>query len=214
MFWKYLIAAVVAYCLGNINIAIIGSNLFFKKDIRHFGSNNAGTTNAFRVFGWPFGTTVMLFDIGKGVLACYLGAFVIVGDGSNLLAIAISGLFAAIGHIYPAVFGFRGGKGVATIGGMLILLDWRMFLCMLAVFILLLITTKYMSIASLSTTITGPLSAFVLRRFVDQLPSEQVWMYVGTVFFFGLLLVFTHRENIKRLINGTENRLGKKKKDA
>ena len=211
MIWKYLLAAVVAYCLGNVNIAIIGSNLLFKRDIRNFGSNNAGTTNAFRVFGWPFGTTVMLFDIGKGVLACYLGAFVIVGDGSNLLAIAISGLFAAIGHIYPIVFGLRGGIGVATIGGMFILLDWRLFLCMLAVFIVLLITTKYMSIASLSTTISGPLSAFLLRRYVDALPWDTVWMYVATVFFFGLLLVFTHRENIKRLINGTENRLGKKK---
>ncbi len=211
MIGKYILAALVAYCLGNINIAIIGSNLFFKKDIRSYGSCNAGTTNAFRVFGWPFGTTVMLFDIGKGVLACYLGAFVIVGDGRDLLAIALSGLFAAIGHIYPAVFGFRGGKGVATIGGMLILLDWRMFLCMLSVFIILLITTKYMSIASLSTTITGPLSAFILRRYVDVLPWDQIWMYVGTVFFFGLLLVFTHRENIKRLLNGTENRLGKKK---
>ena len=214
MIWRYLLAAVVAYCIGNINIAIIGSNLIFKRDIRNFGSHNAGTTNAFRVFGWPFGTTVMLFDIGKGVLACYLGAFVIVGDGTALLALAVSGLFAAIGHIYPVVFGFRGGKGVATIGGMLILLDWRMFLCMLSVFIILLITTKYMSIASLSTTITGPLSAFILRKFVDGLPNEQVWMYVGTVFFFGLLLVFTHRENIKRLISGTENRLGQKKKDA
>ncbi len=211
MIGRYILAALVAYCLGNINIAIIGSSLIFKKDIRSYGSCNAGTTNAFRVFGWPFGTTVMLFDIGKGVLACYLGAFVIVGDGHNLLAIALAGLFAAIGHIYPVVFGFRGGKGVATIGGMLILLDWRMFLCMLSVFIVLLITTKYMSIASLSTTITGPLSAFLLRRYVDALPWDQVWMYVGTVFFFGLLLVFTHRENIKRLINGTENRLGKKK---
>ncbi len=211
MIGKYILAALVAYCLGNINIAIIGSNLIFKKDIRGYGSCNAGTTNAFRVFGWPFGTTVMLFDIGKGVLACYLGAFVIVGDGRDLLAIALSGLFAAIGHIYPAVFGFRGGKGVATIGGMFILLDWRMFLCMLTVFVILLITTKYMSIASLSTAITGPLSTFVLRRYVDALPWDQVWMYVGTVFFFGLLLVFTHRENIKRLLNGTENRLGKKK---
>ncbi len=211
MIGRYILAVLVAYCLGNINIAIIGSNLIFKKDIRSYGSCNAGTTNAFRVFGWPFGTTVLLFDIGKGVLACYLGAFVIVGDGSNLLAVALSGLFAAIGHIYPVVFGFRGGKGVATIGGMLILLDWRMFLCMLSVFIVLLISTKYMSIASLSTTITGPLSAFLLRRYVDALHWEQVWMYVGTVFFFGLLLIFTHRENIKRLINGTENRLGKKK---
>ncbi len=211
MVWKYILAMVVAYCLGNINIAIIGSNLIFKKDIRAYGSKNAGTTNAFRVFGWPFGVTVMLFDIGKGLLACYLGAFVIVGQPSNLLVIGLSGLSAAMGHIYPAIFGFRGGKGVATIGGMLILLDWRMFLCMLTVFVILLITTKYMSIASLSTTITGPLSAFVLRRFVDQMPAEQVWMYVGTVLFFGLLLVFTHRENIKRLISGTENRLGKKK---
>ena len=214
MIGKFLLAAVVAYCLGNINISIIGSNLLFKKDIRHYGSNNAGTTNAFRVFGWPFGTTVMLFDIGKGLLAGYLGAYVIVGDGSNLPALAVSGLFAAIGHIYPVVFGFRGGKGVATIGGMLILLDWRMFLCMLAVFVVILVTTKYMSIASLSTTITGPISTFVLRHFVDQLPAPQVWMYVGTVFFFGVLLVFTHRENIKRLLNGTENRLGKSKKDA
>ncbi len=211
MIGKYILAMVVAYCLGNINIAIIGSNLIFKKDIRSYGSCNAGTTNAFRVFGWPFGTTVMLFDIGKGVLACYLGAFLIVGEPSNLLVIGLSGLAAAIGHIYPAIFGFRGGKGVATIGGMLILLDWRMFLCMLAVFIILLVTTKYMSIASLSTTITGPLSAFILRRYVDALAWDQVWMYVGTVFFFGLLLVFTHRENIKRLLNGTENRLGKKK---
>ena len=128
---------------------------------------------------------------------------------SHALLAGLSGAALALGSA-----DLNSTAWLKTIGGMLILLDWRMFLCMLAVFIILLVTTKYMSIASLSTTITGPLSAFVLRRFVDQLPAPQVWMYVGTVFFFGLLLVFTHRENIKRLINGTENRLGKKKKDA
>ena len=214
MFWKYVLIAVVAYCLGNINIAIIGSNLIFKKDIRNYGSNNAGTTNAYRVFGWPFGTTVMLFDIAKGVLACWLGAFVILGEPNNLLAIAYSGFFAALGHIYPALFGFRGGKGVATMAGMLILVDWRMFLCMLAVFAVILFTTKYMSIASMSVVITGPFFAFIWRHFIDRMAWERVGLYVGVVFFFGLLLLFTHRENIKRLIAGTENRLFQKKKDS
>ncbi len=213
MFWNYLLIAVICYCIGNINPGIILSRLIYKKDLRDYGSGNAGTTNAFRIFGAPFGITVMLIDISKGALSVWLGSQVIFKDG-NLTAMVIAGLFAVLGHIYPALFKFRGGKGVATVGGMLIMLDWRMFLCMLAVFIVILITTRYMSVASMSTFITGPLSAYCICRFVDGLPMSEVWRYMLAAFIFGTIIVLTHHENIRRLIAGNENRLGEKKEQT
>lgn len=210
-FWKYVLVAVLAYTLGNINSGIIISKLFFNKDIRECGSGNAGTTNAFRCFGVPTGISVMLLDMAKGAFAVYMSACLIFEKG-NILAALIGGLFAIIGHIYPAVFGFRGGKGVATVGGMLIMLDFRMFCVMLPIFLIILLTTGYMSLASMSVIITIPISSFCIKYFVDNLPLANALNYVLCVWVFGFIIVFTHRENIKRLIHHEESRIIKWKK--
>ena len=151
---RYLLAALVCYLISNINPAIILSNLIYHKDIRGFGSGNAGTTNSFRVFGPQIGIPVMLFDIGKGALSVYLGGVLLLGGA--WYCIAYAGFFAVLGHCYPVAFGFRGGKGVATIAGMLIVLDWRVFLGSLAGFLVVLAIGRMMSVASMSSTVLAP----------------------------------------------------------
>ena len=111
--WRYVLTAVVAYFIGNLNFSIIFSKIVFNKDIRNYGSGNAGTTNTFRTFGPLLGTIVMLCDIGKGALAVYLGKTVMFGYTERLAAV-LAALFVAIGHVYPVIFRFRGGKGVAA----------------------------------------------------------------------------------------------------
>ena len=183
------------------------------KDIRNYGSGNAGTTNTFRTFGPLLGTIVMLCDIGKGALAVYLGKTVMFGYTERLAAV-LAALFVAIGHVYPVIFRFRGGKGVAAIGGALLMLDYRMFCMMLPVFLAVLLASGYMSAASLSVVITCPLSAFIISHFMDGNSKMYTTMYVITASVFGLFILFTHRSNLMRLIKGEERKLLWNKKGA
>lgn len=207
---RYLLAALVCYLISNINPAIILSNLIYHKDIRGFGSGNAGTTNSFRVFGPQIGIPVMLFDIGKGALSVYLGGVLLLGGA--WYCIAYAGFFAVLGHVYPVAFGFRGGKGVATIAGMLIVLDWRVFLGSLAGFLVVLAIGRVMSVASMSCIVFAPASVYVFSCLVDGRPFSDVWPKMLVAFFFGAILLFTHRDNIRRLFRGKESRIGRIKK--
>ena len=211
--WRYVLTAVVAYFIGNLNFSIIFSKIVFNKDIRNYGSGNAGTTNTFRTFGPLLGTIVMLCDIGKGALAVYLGKTVMFGYTERLAAV-LAALFVAIGHVYPVIFRFRGGKGVAAIGGALLMLDYRMFCMMLPVFLAVLLASGYMSAASLSVVITCPLSAFIISHFMDGNSKMYTTMYVITASVFGLFILFTHRSNLMRLIKGEERKLLWNKKGA
>ena len=212
-FWRYVLTAVVAYFIGNLNFSIIFSKIIFNKDIRNYGSGNAGTTNTFRTFGPVLGTIVMLCDLGKGALAVYLGKVVMFGYTERLAAV-LAALFVAIGHVYPVIFRFRGGKGVAAIGGALLMLDYRMFCMMLPVFLAVLLASGYMSAASLSVVITCPLSAFIISHFMDGNSKMYTTIYVITASIFGLFILFTHRSNLMRLIKGEERKLLWNKKSA
>lgn len=209
----FAIIAVCAYLLGSLSFAIIVSKVTLGKDIRNYGSGNAGTTNTFRTFGPLLGTIVMLCDIGKGALAVYLGKTVMFGYTERLAAV-LAALFVAIGHVYPVIFRFRGGKGVAAIGGALLMLDYRMFCMMLPVFLAVLLASGYMSAASLSVVITCPLSAFIISHFMDGNSKMYTTMYVITASVFGLFILFTHRSNLMRLIKGEERKLLWNKKGA
>lgn len=214
MIWTYILAAVIAYAIGNLNFSIIFSRIFFNKDIRNYGSGNAGTTNTFRTFGPVMGTIVLLCDFGKGALAVYLAKFVLFSPPNSLAAV-IAALFVGIGHVYPVIFRFHGGKGVAAIGGALLMLDYRMLCIMLPVFIAILLITGYMSAASLSVVITFPLSAFIISHFIDSNLKMYTSIYVIVASIFGLFILFTHRSNVSRLIKGEEKKLlwNKKKKN-
>ncbi len=210
-FLGYTVIAVVSYLLGNLNFAIIFSKVLLKKDVREYGSGNAGFTNSLRTFGAKLGVLVLLCDFAKGSLAVFLAKYVIMAE-PDLICGFLAGVFVAIGHIYPFMFNFKGGKGVATIAGMLLMNDWRSFLLGLCLFLIILFVSGYMSVASLSLSLIIPTCIFVINRFVYNfsMPYSLTGAALGALL--GAVIIFTHRANIKRLLNGTENKLIKRKK--
>jgi glycerol-3-phosphate acyltransferase PlsY len=209
---KFLLTAVAAYFIGNLNFSIILSHLLYRKDIRRFGSGNAGTTNTLRVFGILSGLLVLILDLGKGTLAAYVGLLLLPGE-SRVFVCLFAGLSAALGHVYPVLFRFRGGKGVATIMGTLLMLDWRIFLCAGAILLLTLLLSNYMSLASMVMACMLPVVVFLFCYLVYQLPlAATVGLTVFSLLYSGLVL-FTHRANIQRLSSGSENKFFKKPSD-
>lgn len=214
---KIFIIVIASYLLGSIPTAIIISKKFFGFDIRTKGSGNMGSTNAFRILGWKWGLFVQIVDILKGYLAVVLIAGVI-GQGLifpnttmfehiTLLKL-LGGIFAVIGHIWSVFAGFKGGKGVNTAAGMLIGLAPYDVLIALALFAITVIFSGYISLGSIMAAFSIPSSMIVRYNiFGANIPGYGVLVY----FALGLmvLVVFTHRANIKRLLNGNENKFTK-----
>jgi glycerol-3-phosphate acyltransferase PlsY len=186
---------VFAYLMGSIPTAVVYGKLIHGVDIRKHGSGNAGATNSLRVLGKKAGIIVLIIDMLKGIIPVVLCRYFFSSDPDTLILV---GFAAVIGHLLPVFAGFRGGKGVATSFGIILALYPLAALICLLVFLALVYFFRYVSIASLSASFT-----FLLYSFVA-LPHLRFFQLMCFVFF--LLLVFTHRENIKRLIKGTENR--------
>ena len=195
----HVLVPAAAYLLGNFNSGIVFSKLIFKKDLRRHGSKNPGATNAFRVLGRAAGFLVLFFDALKGTLAAAIAQRLLPGDFWPCLA----GLLVVLGHVFPILFRFKGGKGVATTTGVTLLLQPQVFLLELLPFFLLLFGLKYMSAASVTCGLLLPLLTFLWHRQVTPL----FWLSLVL----GLLIVYTHRENIRRLARGEENKLFQKK---
>jgi acyl phosphate:glycerol-3-phosphate acyltransferase len=205
----YLISEILlAYLIGSIPSAVIIGKLFFGKDVRDFGSGNAGATNVIRVLGVKAGIPVFVFDIFKGWLAVQLVSIVPVPGLSpemiTYLRIALA-IAAVLGHIFPVYAGFRGGKGVATLAGVGIALFPVALLIVLAIFILIIALTRYVSLSSIIVSLLFPfISIFLL--------GEKHTGLVILAVLVPVFILFSHRKNIKRLVNGTENRFSFKKK--
>ena len=183
--------------------------MVFKKDIRLFGSGNPGTTNTFRVFGKAAGIFVLLADGLKGAGAVWLARWLLGSEGE--LWPALAGLCVMLGHIYPVAFKFKGGKGVATTAGVMAFLQPPVFLTMLIFpFATLLLTVKYMSVASLACGLLLPVVTLIWHRLQAGVWELTPLFWVTTAQ--AAVVFFAHRSNIKRLINGTENKLFQKKK--
>jgi len=203
-----LIIILLSYLAGSIPTSIIISKKFFGFDIRTKGSGNAGGTNAFRILGWKAGLIVILIDIGKGVLATWLFAQIRIG-GSDVLGLEpvlvqlIAGIAAILGHIWTLFAGFRGGKGVGTAAGVFLVLFPVPLLICFVIWAVVLITGRIMSIASMVAAICLPISLFFMKYFFAR-PVHPVLLGVSVLL--AVLIVVTHRSNIKRLLNGTENR--------
>ena len=203
----------LAYMLGSIPTAVWVSQKFFGIDIREHGSGNAGATNTFRVLGKNAGIAVMLVDMLKGFVAVKLAYLSMYShnDLSNAftnLQVAL-GLLAVIGHVFPLFAGFKGGKGIATLFGMILGIQWIVALCLVMVFVIMLILTKYVSLSSITASIAFPL--LLLFIFKGQEPSYMLFA-VATA----LLVVLTHHKNIQRLLTGNESKVKvklKKKKN-
>jgi len=195
----------LAYLLGSIPTALWVGRWFFQlPDIREHGSGNAGATNTFRVLGKKAGSFVMLVDAAKGFVAAMLPVWLHLAEpGSNALLYAqlTCGALAVVGHIYPVFAQFRGGKGVATILGMMLgLAPATVGVCLL-IFLAVLLTTRYVSLSSM----TGGV-AFALLQLLPQFRPAQPFM-IGFGFVLAALLIYTHRANIGRLRAGTESRV-------
>ncbi len=194
---KYTIIP-LAYLLGSVPWALVIGKVFYNTDIRESGSGNLGGTNAGRVLGKKAGVIVMTLDILKAVLAVYLGS--LFGEQTGALA----GIFCTIGHCFPVFAGFRGGKAVSTSAGFLVSIVWFLKLSYLIllipvlVFFILLYLFKMVSLASILAAITAMLTSLFL-------PLN--WVIKATIVMLVFLVVFRHHANIKRIIDGTENKI-------
>ncbi|MDR2646573.1 MAG: glycerol-3-phosphate 1-O-acyltransferase PlsY [Oscillospiraceae bacterium] len=203
---SYAFVFLAAYLLGNVNPSIIFSRLIHKKDIREMGSKNAGFTNTLRCLGPRLGSVVLTLDVLKGVAAVLLAGRFLSSSG---FIPQLAGLAVVIGHIYPAFFGFRGGKGVATSAGVILALQWPVFLMALAMFGVVLLSTRYMSLASMTGALFLPFASVIYAR------ARGLEVLTWNLLFYAIItvtVIIMHRPNIKRLISRTENKLWGKKK--
>lgn len=211
---KYLIiivVAVISYLIGSVNFSILISKAISGKDIRESGSGNAGATNMLRTHGKKMGVLTLLLDVLKGIIAIIIAIIVDENFGANTGDLAyIAGVCVILGHNFPIYFGFKGGKGVATSLGVVLMLDWKVGLIVAAIAIAIMALTKYVSLGSI---IGG--GAYIVIEVVKAviMNNYNVIQLVCAVIIGGLLIA-RHHANIKRLLNGTENKLsfGKKEK--
>ncbi|MBR2715093.1 MAG: glycerol-3-phosphate 1-O-acyltransferase PlsY [Ruminococcus sp.] len=224
-----IITAVIAYLFGSISFAVIFTKMSSKKDIREMGSGNAGFTNVLRSVGVVPAVFTLIFDFVKGALASLVGSWFFSTISCTDLRIAdelvvygglIGGVFAIIGHMYPIYFGFKGGKGIVTAASMMAVTDYRVFLLIVATFLILFFATKIISLASISCAALYGVYTFVCTFCFDYL-RDDTWFslrYVLICTFFAFLLggfvIVKHKENIKRLIKGEEKKITAKRKDS
>ena len=199
----YIIVAVIAYLLGSISFSVIISKKVAGFDVREKGSGNAGTTNVLRSVGKGAAAITLVCDILKGVVAVLIAFFAgkIVHGLDNSLLIQLAGLFVILGHTFPVFFKFKGGKGIATSLGVLLI-------CLVFALILMALT-RMVSVGSIAAAILFP----VLVLFINQnyLVEANNWSYLVFSIILSALVIFNHRANIKRLLSGEENKISFKK---
>ena len=209
----YIIIAVIAYLIGSINFSIILSKKMAGFDIREKGSGNAGTTNMLRSVGKKAAVITLICDILKGVVSILIAVLAgkIIKNLDNALLVQLAGIFVIIGHTFPVFFKFKGGKGIATALGVLLMINWQIGLICLIFALVLMALTKMVSVGSIAAAILFP----ILVAFIDQnyiVPtSNSNWSYLVFSIIVALLVIFNHRANVQRILNGTENRLSFKK---
>ena len=198
MWVRLLLTVVIGYFLGNLNGAFIMYNLLTHEDIRKSGSGNAGLTNFMRQFGPGKGIWVLLIDIGKAVASCLIGKALFAPLGMPMEGLMFGALAVSLGHDFPALLGFHGGKGIVCGFSVALCADWRCALIILAVFAICLYFTRYVSLSSILGAAAFCVGFAVLHW------QEPVVAVIGVLI--GLLAIFMHRSNIKRLLSGTEKK--------
>lgn len=207
----YIIIAVLSYAIGSINFSVLISRKMAGFDVREKGSGNAGTTNVLRAVGIKAAIITLICDILKGVVAV-LVAFLI-GNMSQTadkaLLIQIAGILVIVGHTFPIFFEFRGGKGIATALGVLFITNWKIALICLVFAVVLIAITQMVSVGSMSAAVLFPvLTLFMGENFIVAQGAFKYFIYSLVLAAF---VIFNHRENIKRIMNGTENKISFKK---
>jgi len=219
-YWLALILiAVGAYLLGSMNWAIILTRVFKGADIRQVGSGNAGATNVLRAYGPVLAAMTFIGDVGKGVLASLLGGWLITAfdtvsaaDTATLALVGryAAGLFVVLGHMFPLFHRFKGGKGVAASAGLLFVLDWRAAVICLSTFIIVVGISRMVSLGSVIAEGIAPFVVFMLYRLVDGMPMDYCVFFAAMILPIVVIVIWKHSSNIRRIINGTESRLGEK----
>lgn len=200
---KIILFFIIAYLLGSIPSGVWVGKLFFHKDIRQFGSGNTGTTNTFRVLGRKAGIAVFVMDVLKGTLATWLP----VAFGITAINPLLFGIAAVIGHTFPIFAHFKGGKAVATSAGMLLGYQPLFFLFSFAVFLIILYLSSMVSLASTLGVLIITVATVVLPIVCPFILPHQDWLLTVIACFISVLIIWRHRENIKRIKNGTESRV-------
>lgn len=189
----------VSYLLGCFNGSVMTSHFIIRDDVRQHGSGNAGLTNFYRTYGARYALCVIICDMGKTVLACLIGGYLmhwVVGDWT--LGLLIAGIGCELGHMFPVFFGLRGGKGILSGGVLVLMLDWRVALIAWGLFAMLWLTTRYVSLGSIAATASMPVSVFLLMG--------HNWLYTVLSAAVAALVIWCHRGNIQRLLTGTEKK--------
>ena len=193
-----ILTAIIAYCLGSLNGAIIAGQFILHKDVRRYGSRNAGLTNYYRTFGTTGLVVLVLIDVLKTVIAVLIGGALLNKVEAREAGMLFAGFCVILGHMFPAIFQFRGGKGVLSGITMAFLVDWRVGLCCLLTFLILVLFTRYVSLGSVVGAALCPVYLWIFGH-------ERLSIILGALC--ALLIVIKHAENIVRLVSGTERRI-------
>lgn len=206
----YIVMLLIAYVIGSINFSVIFSKKFAGFDVREKGSGNAGTTNVLRTVGKKASIITLICDILKGVVAilvAYIAGLILKDSVDKALLIQLAGLAVIIGHTFPIYFGFKGGKGIATALGVLLITNWNIGLICLVFALVLMIITKMVSLGSLAAAVLFPILIIFM--------PHTSYLVDGNYIIYGILIaalvIFNHRANVKRLLTGTENKIDFKK---
>ncbi|RKD34323.1 glycerol-3-phosphate 1-O-acyltransferase PlsY [Thermohalobacter berrensis] len=193
-----ILTIIIGYILGNLNFAYILGKLVKNTDIRNYGSGNAGATNALRVFGVKMGLTTFLLDCAKGAVAVIIGKYIL-GDIGAL----IGGISVVVGHNWPVVLKFKGGKGIATTIGVVLSINYILALICIVIGIILIAKTRYVSLGSVTGMALLPIVTLIIERPIDV--NFLIFVLILSAF-----AIFRHKGNIQRLLAGTERKLGEK----
>ena len=189
----------VSYLLGCFNGSVVTSHFIIRDDVRKHGSGNAGLTNFYRTYGAKYALIVIACDMGKTLLSCLIGGYLMLCTNGNwTFGVLLGGIGCELGHIFPAYYGLKGGKGILSGGVLVCMLDWRIALIAWGLFILLWLLTRYVSLGSIVGSASMPFTAFFV---FDHDP-----LLTALCAFVSVLVIWCHRENIRRLLNGTENK--------
>lgn len=226
--WRFLITALAAYLLGSINTAVMVTGIVTKgkKDIRKMGSGNAGFTNVLRSVGKVPAIVTIVCDALKCVVAVLIGGFIFsfITADSQILSNEyvncgkyIAGIFCILGHSYPVYFHFKGGKGVVTAAALMLVEDWRVFLCIITTFLLIFLISKIISAASITCAVLYAPYTFAMTFIFDHLNGggyslAYVLLSTFATLVIGIFVVVKHKENIKRLLKGEEKKIMAKSK--
>lgn len=212
---SYIIVAVIAYLIGSVNFSVILSKKMAGFDVREKGSGNAGSTNMLRSVGKKAAALTLLCDILKGVVAILIAIIVgaIIKKVDKELLLQIAGICVVIGHTFPVFFQFKGGKGVATSLGVLLMSNWQIGLICLVFALVLMALTRMVSLGSCGAAVLFPvLTLFINNHYTILTEGKHGNVYFVYSFILAVIVLYNHRENIKRILSGTENKLSFKSK--